>query len=48
MEDPEMLITILKLLLFAVMIGGAIAVLRELIPMARGATPPPARDDAHE
>ena len=48
MQDPESLITILKILLIAVMVGGGIAVFGEIVPMARGATPSKARDEAHD
>ena len=36
MEDPGILIAVLKTGLLLVMVGGAIAVFRELVPMARG------------
>jgi hypothetical protein len=48
MQDPETLITILKILMLAVMVGAGIAIFGEIVPMARGVTPSKARDDAHD
>ena len=48
MEDPAVLIAILKVLLVLVMVIAAVAVGRELVPMARGRIPLRSADEHQE
>ena len=48
MEDPVVLVAILKVLLVLVMVIAAVAVVRELVPMARGRMPLRSADEHQE
>ncbi len=48
MGDPAVLITLLKVALAVVMLGGAVAIAREIVPMARGKVPGHVRHNQSE